>query len=224
MKRAHIVVAVLLLFGAAELVAAQQCESLNAESASALASYLDKVTDPLQNEPCVAFAIKKLGEQRYEAALPVLTKSLDFRWPPDARQKQRLYVLEYDGSSIYPAAEALKKIGKNSLPAILNEIKSGPMSRESMEVALSVWMTIYKDQAPAGVAVLQKEADQATNLGAKQRLRWAAAHAAMFWCAPSDRKQCWAVVNTSSQQHASEASPATMPKDAGTQPKLAQPN
>jgi len=56
----------------------------------------------------VAFAINEVGEQRYEPAVPVLTKFLEFRWPVNARQKQRLFVLEHDGKSIYPAATALE--------------------------------------------------------------------------------------------------------------------
>ncbi len=90
-------------------VAAQECAVLQGASPSDLVSYLVGVEPNQQNAPCVAFAIREIGEHRYESAIPVLAKLLDFRWPIGAHQKQRLYVLEHDGLSIYPAATALTK-------------------------------------------------------------------------------------------------------------------
>src|SRR3989475_7824910 len=93
--------------------AALECNGLQNAASSELVSYLRKNIPNQGNAECVAFAINEIGEQRYEPAVPVLTKFLEFRWPVNARQKQRLFVLEHDGKSIYPAATGLGQIGKN---------------------------------------------------------------------------------------------------------------
>src|SRR5439155_4887454 len=132
--------------------------------------YLNRTVSDQGNAPCIAFAINQLGTERYEPAIPVLTKFLEFRWPLNARQKQRLFVLEHDGSSIYPAANALEQFGQKALPAVLDVLKAPKVSRESLEVAISVWMTIHKDHAPAGVALLKQAADHAKDPAESPRL------------------------------------------------------
>ncbi len=144
---------------------------------------------------CVAFAINEIGEQRYEPAVPVLTKFLEFRWPVNARQKQRLFVLEHDGKSIYPAATALEQIGKNALPAVAEALKAPVMSKQAGEVAVSVWMQIHKDEPVKGVALLKQEADKTKDPAARQRLG-RAAYKALGWCSPSDEAQCKAAAET----------------------------
>src|SRR6266496_4796843 len=171
---------------------AQSCGQIQSSAPDTVVAYLSGMRPDRANALCVRSAIKQLGDSRHEPAAPVLTKFLDFRWPPDAHQKQRLFVLEHDGASIYPAANALVQIGKGAVPAVLSAIKSGIWSRDSMEVALSVWMTIYKDQAPIGVALLRQESDNAAQPGERQRLGWAAYLAARDWCHPSEKAQCMA--------------------------------
>lgn len=215
MKQAHLVFAVILLLGAAKLAAAQQCESVNAESASGLGSYLDKVTDPRQDAPCIAYAIKRLGEQKYEPAIPTLTKFLEFRWPQGVNQKQRRFVIEHDGFTIYPAAEALEKIGKDSLPALLEAMKSNYMSRPALDVAASIWMTVHRDDGPNGVALLKQEADKTTDKMARSRLEYVAFRASTGWCADSDRAQCEAAAQkrySAPPPTPSEAHPTAMLK------------
>jgi hypothetical protein len=175
---------------------AQQCGQLEGRSAESLVSYLSGVVPDQRNAPCVAFALGQLGTQQYAGAAPILTKFLEFRWPLGARQKQRLYVIEHDGSTIYPAADALEQIGKDALPAILAAIKSNSISRQSLDVAVSVWMTIYKNRGPVGVAMLKHEGNKTNDPGAAQRLQWAAVRAAHGWCSPSEKAQCNAVLNS----------------------------
>jgi hypothetical protein len=175
---------------------AQQCHSLQTASVDVLVSYLGKTTPSHANAACIALAINELGTQKYEPAIPALTRFLDFRWPVGAHQKQRLYVLEHDGETIYPAAAALEQLGKKSLPAVLNAMKSDPMSPQAMEVAVSVWMTIYKDQTPTAVGMLKQVADNTKNPVQRQRLGWAAYIAATGWCSPADQAQCRAAVQT----------------------------
>src|SRR5947208_13812021 len=134
--------------------AALECNGLQTAASSELVSYLRTNIPNQGNAECVAFAINEIGEQRYEPAVPVLTKFLEFRWPVNARQKQRLFVLEHDGKSIYPAATALEQIGKNALPAVAEALKAPVMSKQAGEVAVSVWMQIHKD-ASKGCSVAE---------------------------------------------------------------------
>jgi len=171
------------------LSVAQDCNTLQSTSGSRMVSYLHTITPNQTNGACVAFAINKLCDQKYEAAIPEMTRLLDFHWPPGAHQKQARFVIEHDGSSIYPAANALKQIGAKALPAVLDEIRAKSSSRTAVEVAVSVWMTIYKDQAPTGVALLKQESDRTADPMTRQKIAWAARKAAS-WCAPSEEPQC----------------------------------
>src|SRR5207245_1297981 len=137
-------------------VGAPECSRLQGSSPAELTSYLDRAVRSPRNERCAAFAINHLGSKRYKPAIPALTKSLELRWPPGAHQKQRRFVIERDGFTIYPAAAALEGMGKDALPAVLNAIKTKPSFPEWMEAAVSVWMTAQKDQAPSGVAQLKR--------------------------------------------------------------------
>src|SRR6266571_7187241 len=123
----------LIIAGRAE---AQECKPLEGASTEELTTYLDKTVRTPATEACAALAINELGSQRYTPAIPALTKWLELRWPPGAHQKQRRFVIEHDGSTIYPAATALEAMGKDALPAVLNAIKTNPIPRrEWMEVA-----------------------------------------------------------------------------------------
>jgi hypothetical protein len=203
------VVAVGMFLLATASVAAQECDTLQGASPSDLVSYVGGVAPNEQNASCVAFAIRRIGDQRYESAIPVLTKLLDFRWPVNAHQKRRLYVLEHDGVSIYPAATALERIGESSLPSVLAAIKKGANTRGGFEGAVSVWMMIYKNQAPLGVALLRQEAGNTKDLAARQRLDWAAYEAARGWCSEIDKPQCKAAAFADRN---SPAVPAGVPK------------
>jgi len=180
--------AVLLLLAPVRLMASD-CDTLKSTSPTGLVSYLQESIPDHVNGGCVAFAIAKLGDQRYEPAIPVLTELLDFHWPPGAHQKQMRFIIEHDGTSIYPAANALKQMGSKALPAVLETIKSRTTSRRSAEIAVTVWMTIYKAQAPTGVALLKQESDRTTDPIMRQRIAWAA-RKATEWCAPSEESRC----------------------------------
>lgn len=183
------ILAIALLLVLVRGIGAQECTHLQTASPVTLTSYLDETVRSPKNEPCAAFAIKQLGSQGYRLGAPALTKWLDLRWPPGAHQKQRRFVIEPDGFTIYPAAAALEGMGKDALPAVLEAIKTNPGSREWTEAAVSVWMTFYKDRAPTGVALLKQEADKATDPAVRNRLGLAA-FLARGWCTQSEKAQC----------------------------------
>lgn len=183
-----------LILAAVSPAFAQNCSRLQGAAPDQLIAYLDKTRPIRSNFPCIEFAISQLASQRYKPAIPVLTKWLDFRWPPGAHQKQRRFVIERDGRTICPAAAALEEIGADALPAVLNAVKAKPASPETVEVAVSVWMTAYKHQAPTGVALLKQEADKTRDPAANYRLRWAASKA-LGWCSPSELGLCAAALS-----------------------------
>jgi hypothetical protein len=185
-----------LLFVIANSASAQKCASLQGVSPDELTSYLATNARSPDKESCGAFAINQLGIMGYKPAIPALTKWLELRWPPGAHQKQRRFVVEANGATIYPAAAALEAMGKDSLPAVLDAITSNSATRESVEVAVSVWMTTYTDHPVIGVTLLKQEADRTTDAEAKSRLRWAALKAAVGWCSVSEREQCRAALGT----------------------------
>src|SRR2546421_9361051 len=131
---------------------AQECSRLLGASPAELTSYLDVTVRSPENESCAAFAINQLGSLRYKPAIPALTKWLDLGWPPATYRKQRHFAVQHDGSTIYPAAAALEGMGKDALPAVLNAIKTNPMSRQSMEPAGSFLKEGRKGQAATRVA------------------------------------------------------------------------
>src|SRR5690242_16483837 len=67
--------------------AAQECNALRSSAADALVSYLDRIVPNDENAQCIAFAIKGLSARRYEPAIPILVRLLDFRRPPNAHEK-----------------------------------------------------------------------------------------------------------------------------------------
>src|SRR5256885_2376020 len=63
------------------------CPALQNAIAPDLLQYLNGVTPDEKNAWCVTRAIHKLGDERYEPAIPVLVRLLDFRRPLDEREK-----------------------------------------------------------------------------------------------------------------------------------------
>jgi hypothetical protein len=177
----------------------QDCESLRSASPDDLVSFLDANPPDEANAECLTFAIHKLGEKRYEPAIPVLARLLDFRRPLNEREKRGLYLHIQGIPEIYPAANALEEIGASALPTVLEVIKAGSASTTARENAVSVWMEIYKYESPKGVARLKQEADK-TNDAAKQNLKWALSKA-LTWCNPPDEAQCKAAAKTGRGDH-----------------------
>lgn len=185
---APVIVGVYLL--AVPHIRAQECSTLQSASPDKMASYLGAVTDRRQDPACIAFAIQRLGEQRYEPAIPVLTKFLDFRWPVGAHERQARVVLDRVPGTIYPAAAALENFGPEALPAVVTAMGSKWISEAGLEVAVSVWMIPHRDNPPLGVSLLRQEADNATDPYAKGQLISATILAIRGWCGPSERAQC----------------------------------
>jgi hypothetical protein len=186
--RIAVLIGGMFLVGAVR-VEAQQCAPLSKYTSDELVSYLDGIVPNQENVDCITFAIKMLEKQRYEPAIPVLTKLLDFRRRRTAEEEGNLHTL-------FPATSALEEIGKASLPSVLAAIKAERTSERARENAVSVWMELYKyDESPEGVALLKREADETNDAAVKQHLTWAVSKA-LTLCNPPDEEKCKTAART----------------------------
>jgi hypothetical protein len=181
-------VGVLFLLGSAHVVG-QDCDSLQAATSDELVSYLNGIVPDQDNAKCITFAIKRLGERRFEPAMAVVARLLDFRRPLNEREKQGLYLHIQVAEEIYPAANALEEIGKKALPTISEVIKGTTTSTTARANAVSVWMEIYKHEGPKGVALLKQEVTETDDAAVKQNLKWAISEA-LALCNPDDMVKC----------------------------------
>jgi hypothetical protein len=181
----------LLLIVSSGQILGEECDSLRSASPESLVSFLEANPTSEDNAECFTFAIQKLGEKRYNPAIPALAKLLDFRRPPDEHEKRGYYIRMRDS---YPAVDALFEIGKDALPSVLEVIKTESTSALVRENAVSVWMDINRNETPKAVARLRQEADKASD-AAKQNLEWALSKA-LTWCSPTDAAQCKAAAKS----------------------------
>ncbi len=199
-KTKILIVILLFLLGDVQLWAAN-CHRLQSVSSGDLVSYLASTMPDYRNAECAAFAIDKLGTLRYQPAIPVLTKFLDFRWPRNvqknlqAQQNDRAFEPSRGRPGTYPAISALEQYGQEALPALLQTITADSTSTTAREAAVFVLIKIYKDEPSKGVALLKEGADTTKDNATRQRLG-RAAFRAVAWCGPSDKAQCEAVVHT----------------------------
>jgi hypothetical protein len=165
-----------------------ECDSLQNAIPPDLVQYLSGVIPDEKNGDCVTWAIKKLGKEQYEPAIPVLIKLLDFRRPPTAREKRGFLMHPPFVSDLYPAAGALDLIGKKALPQVLLVIEAEASSARARENAVSVWMEAYKYERPKGIALLKQEETKTNDDGVKQELKWAV-QKALTHCGMPEEKE-----------------------------------
>lgn len=167
----------------------QDCASLNNAASPDLVSYLSGIVPDAPNEQCITQAIGKLGSEHYEPAIAVLARLLDFRRPPDEREKRGFVIHLLTIWNLYPAAGALDLIGRKASPEVLRVIELDSTSTTARENAVAVWMGMYKYEQPKGIGLLKDRLDQATDAASKQKLRWAMTRA-LKWCNPADESAC----------------------------------
>lgn len=170
----------------------QTCENLRNARPEDLVSFLNRDQPERDNPECLTVAIYALGQKRYEPAIPSLAKFLDFRRLPNDHEKRHSYIRM---QGLYPAVDALNEIGMNALPTVLGVIKGASFSAVARDNAVSVWMEIYKYDAPKGIAALREDEDKTTEIDAKQELKSALAKA-LTLCNPPDQGRCRAAAHT----------------------------
>jgi len=190
--RITIVSCIVSLMSICSAAIAQDCTALEKIDLDKLTSYLGDTLPNDANAECITFAIKTIGRSRYEPAVKVLAKFLNFRRPPSALEKH--YVLEHPPSvaDMYPAAAALEEIGgvsPNAAAAVLEVIESSMSSVTARENAVCVWMELHKYKPSKGIRLLRQAALGASDPTVKENLQWALSRAPT-WCDPKDKTRC----------------------------------
>lgn len=166
----------------------EDCTRLQHASATKLVAYLDGIVPNDRNAACIAVAIKRLTPMRFEPAIPVLVRLLDFRRPPTEEEKIHFFRRPQIPEELYPATGALEEIGQKALPVILDVIRSST-SAKAREHAVRVWMQNYRDESEKGVELLQQEAARSEDPVTRENLKGALSDAAAL-CAPKDKAGC----------------------------------
>ena len=163
------------------------CTTLEAATLPDLVRFLNATVPDEQNARCVTWAINRLGKERYEPAITLLVKLLDFHRPMTEGER----IFRGLSQDTFPAEDALALIGRKALPELLHSIESDTTPDASRRNAVDVWMEIYRqsDEHPKGVAELRQEEAKASDEKSKARLKWAVEQARAH-CNPPEKDAC----------------------------------
>jgi hypothetical protein len=189
--KAIALICALCFFCVCRVEATEACQKLHSATPQALTSYLDGIQANDSNAECVAYAITRLGRQRYEPSAPVLARLLSFRRPATALEKNGFFLHPQSKDEIYPAAGALEEFGVRSAQSVLEVLKSPTSSSTARENAVLVWMFIYRDKPSKGVALLRQETVGAVDPAVKENLRFALGNAVAM-CGSKEKARCTA--------------------------------
>lgn len=97
---------------------------------------------------------------------------------------------------VYPAAEALEQIGKQTEAKVLHAMVGDSVSAVARENAVAVWMEIYKYERPKGVALLKQAEHKLDTEAAKQKLKVAVETAIKYCDVETEKSACEAAART----------------------------
>ena len=130
---------------------------------------------------CIVAAIHKLYKVRSKEAIDILIEYLDYEpW------KEEQVVTGSNAEP--PAVDELFAVGRPALPALVKVLERTDISNVARKNAVQTIMLIYRDDPPAGISFLVKEAAK-TSDGESSLLRQAASDA-LRWCSGKHHDQC----------------------------------
>jgi hypothetical protein len=176
--------------------AGSSCQSFEKASTIDLTNYLHGIVPNENNQDCITVAIRRLGEERYELAIPELVNLLDFRRPLTQQEEEGFFSHLPTVEGMFPAAQALELIGKNALPGLARALRSESTSDTSRENAVAVWMMNYKFEHAKGILSLKQEETSTNDSASKQRLRAALSNAVDKWCRQNEKEACRSAANS----------------------------
>lgn len=165
------------------------CDSLQNAKASDLVDFLNSVQPNDQNARCIFVAIRKVGNEGYEQAIPALVRLLDFRRPATRLEKMGYYHHPQGPWEMYPAVDALAMIGERALPQVLSAIKAKATSPRARENAVFVVVDQHRPEPARAIVLFRQEAARADDPSVKQRMTWAI-QKALSLCGPQDESAC----------------------------------
>lgn len=166
------------------------CKKLNGAKPDELMRYLQRRPAPPPQD-CTLFAIEQLGFARYEPAVPLLVKYLDYPRPPDPGW---WHSHAQDVGYLYPAANALFGVGKESIPALLR-VTASPDSSDllRMNAGDTIFALYSRDHIEEGIAVMMRASRQESDPYSRAHLD----DAARYWasrCPPEHQNACVAAL------------------------------
>lgn len=164
------------------------CDNLRDAKPHDLVEFLRGIRLDQNNVRCVTWAIHRLGQDRYEPAIPVLVQLLGFRRPETRRERMGFYDLAISMVP-FPAIEALEQIGAKSQPEVLRAIRSESTSPQARQNAVQVLMTLNQSDHARAIAYLENEQNSSADEQTKQRLT-AAIQRAVTFCTASEQDVC----------------------------------
>ena len=164
------------------------CDNLRGATPHDLVEFLNGIRPDQNNTRCVTWAINKLGQERYEPAIPVLVRLLGFRRPETRREEMGFHDLAISMVP-FPAIEALEQIGARSKPEVLRAIGAESTSSQARENAVEVLMTLNQSDHAKGIACLKDEQSSTADDEVKERFASAIQQALRF-CTGSERNAC----------------------------------
>ncbi len=140
------------------------------------------------NSACIVKAIRIIKDQRYEPAIPVFIKYLDFKkpWPPGVPMAIRRTQGPTNG--LYPAVDALASLGEASVPVFLKEISNEDQSKDGHLNAAKAALVMTNYQVRV-IKTIIEAAQFSQNLDAAQSLK-DLARMAVRYCSSEEQQQC----------------------------------
>jgi hypothetical protein len=162
------------------------CSELRKAPSANLMRYLQGNGSSLKVE-CVAYAISRLGKERYVPAAEVLTRYLDFKVIPQRLGNSPVPISRIPWHDEYPAMEALVEIGFPAVSALTKAIAEGFGTSVALDNAIETLLAIYKGGPNEAIKRLIEA--QAAGAARADRLRQAAA-LSVGRCPLEFRKRC----------------------------------
>ncbi len=190
--KAFWVAAEILLASGCNLIAQQpECQSLTESNPAAMLSYLQQDRGILESS-CIQRAIRNLGAENLgveeKPAVRTLITYLDFKQPGP------VFVMHPGPTGgLFPAAEALAKIGGPAIPALRNALSSDENNKLQRVNAARTYLFLVRDKASA-ISFVAKTSRSSPDRDVGDALMHVAENAAKY-CEPNDQKRCKEALN-----------------------------
>lgn len=146
-----------------------------------------------ENPECVIAAIERLHGITSSEVIDVLVSYIDFQRPTEKYIQLHPPITK----RVYPATNSLFSIVKPALSALTHVIQEAKSSDVARRNAISMIMSIHREEPQEGVRLLVNAASKATDAAQAQRLKQGATEAAQK-CDARARSQCDAMLKAGS--------------------------
>lgn len=155
-------------------------------SPEAALAYL-KGDRPNLSSACVIQAIRDVETAHYKPAVDTLISYLDFSVP--VQTGMPLVIRAGATRGLYPAADALARMGKPALPAVKLALTNDDLSTQSRVNAARVLRGLEWDDKPAAIHLIVRIARNAKDVATQDALQKEAKDL-VRWCSDDEKQKC----------------------------------